>query len=878
MLTSIFATLLMSFLPFGPQSNEKAATPQPGVPIELAQHRASHYHKVQYLLTLNLTPNSEKLTGTAEILLTLDKDVPELVLDWRPQTFADQSQARVWNIEVNDQPVSDARFENEHLIIPKTYLESGINRVSLKFESAVKRSGSAVTRYVDQQDKSEYIYTLFVPSDASTLFPCFDQPDLKARFILELTVPEDWNVVSNTDVAWSNVETESNRLRVRFHKTEPISTYLFAFAAGPFEILQDSKVKDPTRLFVRKSKMARARQDADEVLRLNREAVAYFEGYFKYRFPFSKYDLVLIPEFPYGGMEHAGATFLRENAILFLSTPSGNDLVGRAQLIFHETAHQWFGDLVTMKWFDDLWLKEGFANFMAAKATEKILPQYNAWNAFHAAKTNAYRTDITPGTTPIYQVIPNLSAAKSAYGNIVYNKAPSVLRQAEFYLGAKVFQTAVQQFVKQHAFANAEWKDLVNSFEQASKRELDTWADAWVKRRGLANIRAGWELDQHQRIRNFTLTQENALGEAGVWPMRLQILAHWRDDQTKTFPVVLDGPKTVVSELNGLPEPLFVYANAGDYGYGRFLLDLHSRKSLLTEFQHVEDPFLRSLLWGALWDAVLDADLAPRDYLNLVLANLPIEQDEVTISALLGRTFTLCEKYLSPAQRQQMAEPVEKMLTEGMLNRSHKGTRILFFRAFTWLALSPSAQAKLIDLLNEKVSIPEIKLSSSDRFDIVARLIQRKHPDAATWFARQSQLDITDDGRRAAFAVKAVTPTVENKQQYFEAYFKDQSLPESWIEDSLSFFNVPDQAEITQSFLKMALTEIPHLKKKRKIFFINRWLGAFIGGQTSESALTVVETFLAETQLEPDLRLKVLEFRDGLERCVKIREKYARTE
>ena len=236
----------------------------------------------------------------------------------------------------------------------------------------------------------------------------------------------------------------------------------------------EGRVSEFTKIYVRKSQAEKFKPHAKEIFRLNRESIKYFEDYFDYKFPFPKYDLVLIPEFPFGGMEHAGATFLRESSIIFPTEPTANNYISRASLLFHENAHQWFGDTVTMKWFDDLWLKEGFATFMAYKAMEKVLPEYDVWKVFYErTKQRAYLTDVTKGTTPIYQEIPNLNSAKSAYGNIVYNKAPAFLKQAEFYLGEKEFQKAVRSFLKKHEYANAEWSDLVKSFERSEwKRDL----------------------------------------------------------------------------------------------------------------------------------------------------------------------------------------------------------------------------------------------------------------------------------------------------------------------------------------------------------------------------------------------------------------------
>src|SRR5438309_4402300 len=545
----------------GLMANAALAVPglEPGVSRELAQWRAKTYRDVRYALTISVTAGATKLAGTATVEVTLGRSVPDLVLDWRPSPGA----SGVGQLRVNGKPAK-AKLEREHLIVPARLLRPGRNRITLSFESPIALSGSAVTRYVDREDGSEYIYTLFVPSDASSAFPCFDQPDLKARFSLDLVLPRAWTAVGNAPIG-AIEDLSSGQRRLRFAATPPISTYLFAFAAGPFAEVQvpvppqsapagrkrgraqraGSLAREKaveTRLFVRRSQLARARTEAPEVLRLNRESVRWFERYFDSRFPFPKYDLVLVPEFAYGGMEHAGATFLREDAVLFPSAPNETDILARAQLLFHETSHQWFGDSVTMRWFDDLWLKEGFANFMAAKAAEALLPAHSVWNAFHALKTAAYRTDVTEGTTPIYRPLPNLSSAKSAYGNIVYGKAPAVLRQAEFYVGDAAFRRAVRRFVKKHAYAAADWSDLVAALEGASGRDLKRWAQAWVKRRGMPEVRLSWDIDREGRPKNVAVEQRDVLGEGRAWPMKLRVFA--------------------------LPEIEFAFANFGDYGYG----------------------------------------------------------------------------------------------------------------------------------------------------------------------------------------------------------------------------------------------------------------------------------------------------------------------
>ncbi len=543
----------------------------PGVPRELARWRATHYRNVRYALQLELWPDAARLRGTEEIRVTLDGAGVPLVLDWRVVNPQAQT-ASVRDIVVNGQAVNDARFTNEHIVIAPEHLVAGENTIKLAFESPISAAGNAVTRYRDGADKREYLYTLFVPSDASTVFPCFDQPDLKARFQLNVATLTAWTVITNTHA--ETVTRSGTNSLWRFRETVPLSTYQFAFAAGEFAHFQDEGSPYKTNLYVRQSQVERARKELAEVFRLNRAGLDFFARYFAYKFPFPKYDLVLVPEFAYGGMEHAGATFLREEGILFPSDPTASDMAARAELMLHEAAHQWFGDLVTMRWFDDLWLKEGFATFMAYKAMAELLPDANAWKIFYQrTKPAAYATDVTKGTTPIFQEIPNLSAAKSAYGNIVYRKAPALLRQAEVYLGAAEFQRAVRLVVQEHAFANAEWADLVRAFERASGQKLDAWADAWVKRRGMPDVRVAWRTTDG-RISSFALTQRDVLGEGGLWPMRVKLLLAYADAPPETLTIKLAAaPTTEVKEATDKRAPDWVFVNYEDYGYGQFLLD-----------------------------------------------------------------------------------------------------------------------------------------------------------------------------------------------------------------------------------------------------------------------------------------------------------------
>jgi aminopeptidase N len=838
----------------------------PGVSRELAAWRAARYRDISYGLDVVLKAPFESLQGRLRLQFALAVVDGDLILDWRPEHAGALSA-----VTVNGFALSTVQLEPDHLRVARAMLKPGVNRIELDFAAPIRPAGTALTRFRDPQDQADYIYSLFVPADASSVFPCFDQPDLKARFALSGSVPAGWRIVSNAPELDTHDDEDGSL--TRFAVTEPISTYQFAFAAGPFAVIRDQA--SAMRMFVRRSRAERARQEAVEVFRLTREGTAWLADYFARAFPFAKYDLVLIPELAYGGMEHAGATFLREDSVLFPFQPSQLDRLRRAQLIFHETAHQWFGDLVTMRWFDDLWLKEGFANFMAAKVAAALLPELDAWNAFRATKLAAYRTDVTLGTTPIWQPLPNLSSAKSAYGSIVYSKAPAVLKQAEFFLGDEIFRDAVRDLVARHAYAAADWRDLLGAFERHSGRNLQGWGSAWVLRRGLPIVRFNFDTDNQGRVRNAILSQHDALGEGGVWPMRLQIVMVDASGAAERVPVLLESESLQLPQLTGRPAPQFAYANDGDFGYALFLLDPASRSYLLQQIGQVQDALLRVLLWDALWESVRAAELAPVDYLDAVIRRLPEEREEVTASTLLSRLQIVFRWYLSDAQQSADALRLERAVEQMMVSGESAGLRIVAFRAYTALASSAQARAKLKELLSGESVISGVTLSSNDRFRIIRRLLVLGDVDAQALLAQQSAVDSSDEGRRLAYAARAAVADAQVKRELFAAFLRDAQLPERWIEESLAPFNAVEHEQLTAAWLAPALQALPELKRRHKIFFVNDWVAAFVGGQRGAPALETVQRVLHERSLPDDLQRKLLEAVDDLERTVRIRARYA---
>lgn len=663
---------------------------------------------------------------------------------------------------------------------------------------------------------------------------------------------------------------------------------------------EDKSVLAPS-IYVRKSQAEKFKPHAAEVFRLNREAIKFFEEYFDYKFPFPKYDIVLIPEFPFGGMEHAGATFLKESSVIFPTEPTKNDEISRALLVFHEAAHQWFGDTVTMKWFDDLWLKEGFANFAAYKALEKIMPDANAWKVFYErVKQAAYRTDSTKGTTAIYQPIENLSSAKSAYGNIVYNKAPAFLRQAEFYIGEEKFQTAVRAFLKKHEFKNATWEDLVRELENSVQLDLSQWANVWVNKRGMPLFRVVRTEESPNIELSFYLAQVSPLEEFGASDQRFKILitngskAETLDAKVHTSSSGGQGfmyASTVPWSTHGGYAPKTtkrVFLNIGDYGYGIFLLDDKSRDYVLKNIQNEKDPFLRSMMWGALWDSVREGELDPKEYVELAIRNLPYEKDDAIAASVIGRVTTAVNYYLNEDARLAVAHPLEDLFESEILNGESLGRRITFYRGFLNIGASIKGRQTLKKILQgrfwpKRVSMgglfigedKQIPLKTKDKFDIVTRLLILNDPGAEKLLVELEKSETSDDAKRYAYAARAAIFTPENKAKYWNDFVNNKDISESWIEAALGPWNSVWHRDLTLPYLEKALNELPNLKRGRKIFFVNGWLGAFLSGQRSEEALNIVNKFLADNpNLDKDLRLKILENADLLERVVKIRAKF----
>jgi aminopeptidase N len=861
-LASAFLLLFLSLV-------EASAMPAltAGVSRELAAWRAERYGDLRYRIHGRVEPDLQAIVFSVEISVRIGWVDGPLVLDWRPAASGSGELAVQVNGVSRSVPVVQ-----EHVIVDAPELHAGMNTLSYTVTTPVAVAGAAITRFRDTADSADYLYSVFVPADARTVLPLFDQPDLKARFAFSLDVADGWTVISNASAGRID-PVPAGRTTYRFLETEPISTYLFAFAAGPFAELRVPE--DPVRAFVRRSRAPSARTQVTEILRLNRKATHWLEAWLDRPFPFPKYDLVLIPEFPFGGMEHAGATFLRETTVLLPGVPSSAETFRRAHLLFHELSHQWVGDLVTMRWFDDLWLKEGFANYLATRIAADLLPESDAWVAFHARKSEGYRIDGLKGGVAVRQALGNLRDAKSVYGPVAYEKAPALLRQAEFLLGEPSFRAGVSAWIQANAWRTSDWRDLVGFLERAAGLDLSAWAEAWVNTAGMPEVRARWRA-HGGRIASFTVSARDVSGGRAAWPQRLRLRLFFPGDATRDVTVQLEHPETGVPELVGEQVPEVVLINADDFGYGRFRLRNEDVGRAFDYARSASRAIDRALLWEALWEEVRDAELSPATFVERAIGAIGTEPDPLLESQLLARLETAWVSWTDGAERNRLAATLEGALSSRFERPGEAAARLGALRAYVALASSPAALARLQAWVRGED--PPVPWNPRDRFLAARTLLVREWPGARADLARLTTVLNDDDSRRFHYAAGAADGDPRVKARYFASWSAGTGVPEvpeAWIEEALPAFNAPDQASLTLPWFEQAINLLPTLKAERKIFFVNRWLDAFVQGQGTERALEILRATAGNGGIEEDLRNKLLLAEDRLRRTVRIRQRWA---
>ena len=846
-----------------------------GVSWGLAEQRADTLSDIRYAYRLTVPRERETpIRGTLETgFLWSDDQGRDVVLDFK------DADTRVSAVRANGAVVS-WRTSGDHLVVPSAALVSGArNEMAVEFtagDDALNRSDA-------------FLYTLFVPDRAHFSLPLFDQPNLKARFALTLEVPADWVAVANgrsPDPVPSSPESR-DAVVYQFAPTQPIPTYLFAFAVGDFQLDTTERDGRTIRMFHRETDVDKVARNRDAIFDLHASSLVWLEEYTQIAYPFGKFDFVLLPPFQYGGMEHPGAIFYRESSLMLDESATQGQYLGRASLIAHETAHMWFGDLVTMNWFDDVWTKEVFANFMAAKIVHPSFPEVNHdLRFFLAHHDSAYSVDRSGGANPIRQPLDNLREAGALYGPIIYDKAPIVMRHLERLVGEEPFRDGLREYLDTFRYGNATWPDLIQILDTRSNLDLAAWSAAWVDEPGRPQVDvvvdaateprdAAETADRPGGRTAVTLSQTDPDGRGRLWPQQLEVLLAY-DEQHVRVPASLSGPSVSVDVGVDRGAPRFVLPNAAGLEYGRFRLDEVSRDTLLAELPGLEDPLVRGIGWTTLWDDVLDGTIAPGVWVDRLLAGLVAETVEQNTQRLLGYLRASYWRLLSDAERQARASAVEDALWSGMLDSGPPTLKATHFHAWRGIVWSAAGVERLRRIWSADEPVPGVSLSESDFIALAEELALREVVDLPTILDQQAaRIDNPDRLARFLFIRPALAADPEVREAFFRRLADPtQRAREPWVVSALAHLHHPSRADHARQLIGPGLQMLEEIQRTGDIFFPSNWLSATLGGHSSVEAATMVRTFLAATGSDYPTRLrqKVLQSADLLFRAAALSE------
>jgi aminopeptidase N len=812
----------------GAQQGPTHLVPEAGVAESLAKERAARIADLQYAVAFTIPGDrTEPVAGHATITFTLrDADAP-LALDFEPNPMG-----ALQRVDAGSSPI-EAGLINGHIILPASALRPGTNTISLDFDA-----GDAPLNRSD-----DFIYTIFVPARAREAFPCFDQPDLKARWTLVLDVPTGWETVANG--AEITRASSGGRTRLTFAETAPLSTYLFAFAAGRFLVEQAERNGRTFRMVHRETDAQKVGRNRDTIFDLHAAALDWLERYTGILYPFGKFDFFLVPAFQFGGMEHPGAVFYNAADLLLDESATQHDELERASLISHETSHMWFGDLVTMTWFTDVWMKEVFASFMAAKIVNPSFPDVNHDLRFlHAHYPPAYDVDRTAGTNAIRQPLENLKDAGTLYGAIIYRKAPIVMRQLETLMGTDAFRDGLREYLRAHQFGNASWPDLIALLGARTSADLAAWSDAWVEQRGRPIVRT--ELaSANGRIAHLAFTARDPdPGRGLTWTQDLQVALGY-EDRVQFVSARLAGLRTDVIAARDLPAPLFVLANGGGIGYGEFHLDLQSLAWLSRHLPEIGDALTRGSAWVTLWDSLLDGELPTSRFLDLAIDALPREGDALNIQRILSYLQHAYWTFTPDADRRSRAPRVERVLRVGLTSAtpSLKGA---YFEALRGVALTPETVGWLTRVWRGDEAVKGLTLAEPDLITLAQALAVR---EVSGWKAiLEQQIGRTmnpDRKARLQFVVPALSSNPAERDRFFASLTDvTNRRHEPWVVDGLRCLHHPLRAASAVKYVEPGLTLLQEIQQTGDIFFPMRWMDATLGGHRSPDAAAIVRDFL----------------------------------
>jgi aminopeptidase N len=821
-----------------------------GVSRKLALFRKSILSNIHYKLSFNIpSEKSEDITATERLSFGLKSTTDPLQIDFK------ELPAKLKKVTVNGNIVQ-INHTKEHLILAKENLIKGDNIVDIEFIAG----NGALNRNQD------YLYTLFVPDRARTVFPCFDQPDLKATYTLTLQIPKTWNALANAEVMDSILQT--SRKTLNYKVSDTISTYLFAFVAGNFSHTKGETGKFTSDFLYRETDTAKIKSSVGEIFELHDAALKYLESWTGIPYPFQKFGFVAIPDFQFGGMEHVGNIQYKSSA-LFLDAGSTKDQVNsRTNVISHETAHMWFGDMVTMNWFTDVWMKEVFANFMADKSTEKQTGKEVFDLKFLVDHfTLAYGVDRTTGSNPIRQELDNLKDAGTLYGNIIYHKAPIMMRQLERLMGEEKFQEGIREYLNKFRNSNASWPDLIGILDQYTPEDLQKWNRVWVNEPGRPLIDYKIET-ANNKITKLTVSQKAEYGRDRLWPQLVELKLFYPKDH-KEITLNMNAASVNVPQAVGLNVPSFLLFNSSGQGYGVWPTD----QVMLKQIKMMDKPLNRASAYISTFENMLvGRTLQPKEALTLFVDNLAYEQEELNVKLLSNYIGTIYWEFLTPKDRDEATAQLERSIWNAIGSRSSANIKKLLFKTYQDIYRSDDARNKLYGLWLNTTSIPGVKLTEDDYTSIAFSLAMRDDKDTTILKKQAARITNPDRKKRFEFIMPAVSSMQSVRDQFFKSLaLKTNREKEANVSSALYYLHHPLRQATSTKYLPESLALLSEIQSTGDIFFPQNWLQATLGYYQSKEAYTIVQKFLSDNPgYNPKLRAKILQTADNLYKAQKL--------
>ncbi|MCC3859852.1 M1 family metallopeptidase [Pseudemcibacter aquimaris] len=839
-LRAVFVCLLLSFNTIAFAQDIPVVD---GVSWELASYRKAAISELNYDLVLNIPERPDvPIKATSEITFKLSDNSKDLQLDFKEKK---SNLRRIWVNGVKRK----INHQNEHIIIDQEHLGVGSNRIKIEYfagDGALNRSPN-------------FMYTLFVPDRMRTSFPSFDQPNLKATYDLFLNISDKWEAISSAPIV--SERTRRGKKEIKFETSDVMSTYLFSFVAGRFNKVKKTIDGVEMTMLHREPDEEKAKRNEEEIFKLHKASLDYMEEYTGIKHPFKKFGFALIPSFQFGGMEHVGAIQYKSSTLMLDENPSPNELLSRAALIAHETAHMWFGDMVTMDWFNDVWTKEVFANFFAAKAVNPSFPKINHKLRTHLGlHPGAYSVDRSEGPNPIRQELPNLNEAGTMYGDIIYNKAPIMMQQLEAMIGEEKFREGIQEYLKTFAYANATWPDLIDILDRRTTKDLKTWSEVWVNTPGRPHFKVAENNGQ------IILSQDDPLLMERDWPQSFVV-----NNKAAAYPISYENSAINLSNLgNNINDDILL--NADGMGYGLFPVD----KNYLRENWDSSDELERAAFFVSLYEQLLEGNgtISPEEYIDLIIWTLDKEDNTLIINHIMRQTISIYWSLFSAEGRMAIAPRLETKLWQMVIDKNKETSlRRSLFRSYANIALTEQAIQNVKEIWQEQSIASELNLATRDYTNLAANLAI-KLPDQAEDIIKDQipRINGLDNQRRFEFIRFALSPDQDVRDKFYDALMNvNNRHTERWVLTALEYLHHPLRAKNSEKYLQRSLEILQEIQITGDIFFPGRWLAANFKYYQSDSAVNTVRGFLNQRPAyNKQLRLKILQETDPLFRANKI--------